>query len=888
VDDPTSSEREVTRRKPPGDLESVRFYELLLHLYPRSFRVEYGDEIVQAFSERLRQAPGAFAVLALWVEMPFDLLGNAIAVHWDLLRQDLQYSLRSHARAPGLALTAILVTALGIGANTAVFSVTDQVLIRPLPFRDSERLVKLWERMPGYTLMELSPPNYRDWKQMSSSFEATAAYYERSANLVGVSDPLRLDGVATETELFRILGVQPILGRTLTEDDDREGAPGTVLLSYGLWQSVFGGSPNVLGTRVRLDDRAHTIVGVMPRDFFFPDRESQFWTPTRFTNNGDEDRNNNYLEAVAKLRPGVSIDEARAEMELVTTELEGAYPKENEKTRATVIFLRDEISVQARLLLAALFGASICVLLIACANLAHLLLARGMERRKELTVRSALGAGRERLVRQLLTESMALAVLGGLAGLGLAAAALPLLSGLTPGSLPLARETTLDPRVLAFAVVVITVTGIGFGVLPALQSAGGLASQGLHEGARSGVGGKRERLRSALVVGEVAASVVLLICSGLLVRALLRIQAVDPGFRTRDVLAIHTPLPGEGYESTGRRLALYDRVLSEVRSVPGVTHASYISFLPMVMTGGIWPVTLPGLPEEVSRTNQSASLRYVSPDFFSTLGIPLRKGRDVRESDTLETPFIAVVSESFARRYWPEQEPLGQRFQFGLAERTVVGVVADIRVRGLERTSEPQVYLPYGQVPDGTLVFYAPGELVLGLERPEAGREAIVASVRKIVHEADPELPVSEVRTLEEVVERQTAPRLVQLRILGVFAALSLLLSAVGIYGLLSFAVSRRRAEIGLRMAFGASRSDILAMILAKGLLLALSGGAVGLTLGYAAARAIEALLAGVEPSDTLTYAIAAGVALAMTLIGSLVPALRAVRVDPVTTIRAE
>jgi predicted permease len=788
-----------------------------------------------------------------------------------------------------------LVTALGIGANTAVFSITDQVLIRPLPFPDSERLVKLWQRQPHYTRMELSPPNYLDWKRMSSSFEAMAAYYDFSMNLVGQGDPVSVETAVVEPDLFRILGIPPMMGRTLASGDEGVAppaprgaqAPGTVVLSYNLWQGHFGGSMDVLGKTVRLDDHSSTIVGVMPPGFHFPDPSTELWTALQFTGDGSfEDRSNKLLQVVAKLRPGVFVDEARAEMEVITEHLERAYPKENEKTRATVVSLREEISVQSRLLLAALFGASICVLLIACANLAHLLLGRGIERRKELTVRTALGAGRERLVRQLLTESIALAVLGGIAGIGLASLILPLLAQLAPATLPVARETTLDPRVLAFAAFLTTVTGIGFGVLPAFRGSGGFEMEGLREGGREGVGGRRQRLRAALVVGEVAISVALLIAAGLLIRALLRIQAIDPGFRTHDVVALRTPLSTVRYEKTERRAQLYTRVLSEVRSMPRVGSAAFTSFLPMVVQGGIWEVSIPGLSQGKDAA-ETASLRFVTPGFFSTLGIPLQLGRDVSEADSLDAPLVAVVSESFTRRYWPERDPLGRSFEFAFAERTVVGVVGDIRVRGLERGSEPQVYVPYRQVQDRWLLGYAPKELVLRLE---AGTDPgpILAAVRKALHQADPELPLSEVRTLEDVVDAQTAPRLTQARVVGAFAALSILLSGVGIYGLLSFAVSRRRAEIGLRMAFGARSSDILKMVLREAALLALAGSSLGVALGYGSARSLEALLAGVEPGDALTYSLTAAVALAMTISGSLAPALRAVRVDPVQCIRAE
>jgi putative ABC transport system permease protein len=872
------------------------FYRLLLRFYPRSFRNEYGEEMCHDFSERLRRASGSLARMGLCLEAPFDVLPNAIGVHWDLLRQDLRYMVRAHARAPGLAVTALLVTALGIGANTAVFSITDRVLIRPLPFPDSERLVKLWQNEPGYNRMELSPPNYFDWKRMSSSFESMAAYYDFSMNLVGQDEPVRVETSVVEADLFRILAVPPLIGRTLVSGDlgvappspPGARAPGAIVLGYGLWQRLFGGSRDVLGKTVRLDDRAAIVVGVMPPDFHFPDPSTELWTVLEFTpEESFLDRRNKLLQVVAKLRPGVSMDASRAEMEVVTEDLERAYPRENEKTRATVVSLRDEISVQARLLLAALFGASLSVLLIACANLAHLLLGRGIERRKELTVRTALGAGRERLVRQLLTESIALALLGGIAGLGVASLVLPLLAQLAPATLPIAQEWGLDLRVLLFAALATTITGVGFGVLPAIRSSGGFEAKALRDGGRDGVGGQRQHLRSALVVGEVAVSVALLICSGLLVRALLRVQTIDPGFRTHDVVAVHTPLPFTGYEATARRASLYNRVLSEVRSMPGVRSAAYISFLPMVVQGGIWEVAIPGLPEG-GDAPESASLRYVTPDFFATMGIPLQLGRDVGEADTLEAPLVAVVSESFARRYWPEQDPLGREFEFAFEQRRVVGVVGDILVRGLERQSEPQVYLPYRQVKDQWLLGYAPKELVLRLEGGGIDRGPILAAVRKAVREADPELPLSEVRTLEDVVDAQTAPRLTQARVVAAFAALSILLSGVGIYGLLSFAVSRRRAEIGLRMAFGARSSDVLRMVLREAVLLALLGSSLGVLLGYGAARSLEALLAGVEPADPLTYALTAAVALAMTISGSLVPALRAVRFDPLGSIRAE
>lgn len=862
----------------------MRLFKLLLYLYPSAFRTEYGEEMCRVFTDRQRDASGALSSFALGLEISKDTLLNALAVHWDLFRQDIGYTVRSLSRSAGFATAVVAVTALGIGAVTAVFSVTDQVLIRPLPFADSERLVKLWEKVPRYSRLEPSPANYRDWSQMSSVFETMAAFQQTSVNLVGQSEPVRLEAAVVTGELFRMLGVQPVMGRFLTAEDDREGAPDTALLSYGLWQSAFGGSEQVVGQSLRLDGMNYTVVGVMPPDFYFPYRDTGLWVALRLESQDFEDRDNNFLQVLAKLAPGVSLEQARAEMDVVSEQLEVAYPKENAKTRANVLSLREEISVQSRLLLAALAGASICLLLITCTNLANLLLARAIERRKELNVRTALGAGRERLVRQLLTESSILAVFGGALGVMVATAAVPLLARLVPTYLPMGEVTAIDGRVLIFAALLTCITAVGFGVLPAIRSCSGFDVSGLREDTRGGGEGQKQRLRSALVVVEVTASVVLLISSGLLIRALWQIQDVDPGFRTEGVVALHTPLPTPKYAPTSRRTAFYSNVLSEVRAMPGVSQASFISFLPMVMTGGIWPVGIDGLPEG-REGGETASLRFITSGFFETMGIPLRLGRDVSSSDIEESPFVAVVSESFVRKYWPDRDPLGQKFNFAFRDRIVIGVVGDIRVRGLERSSEPQVYLPHQQVPDGGLIFYSPKELVI---RSSGETEPLMAAVRKVIRRADPELPVSDVRTFADVVGAQTAPRVTQIRVLGAFAGLSLLLAGIGIYGLLSFAVSQRRSEIGLRIALGARSGDILTMVLREGALLAALGAGLGATLGYAAGRAMEALLAGVQPGDTVTYLTAVGVALLMTVSGSILPALRAVRVDPTRTLRTE
>jgi predicted permease len=438
---------------------------------------------------------------------------------------------------------------------------------------------------------------------------------------------------------------------------------------------------------------------------------------------------------------------------------------------------------------------------------------------------------------------------------------------------------------MAATAVLTVLTGLAFGVVPALRIGGGSDASGLREGSRGGLGGRRERLRGALVVAEVAVCVVLLVSCGLLIRALWRVQQTAPGFRTEGVLTVQTPLPLPRYEAAARRADLYARILAEVRALPGVEHAGYVTGLPMLHTGGIWSVQAEGELPVPERTGLTASLRFVTPGYFAAMGVPLRQGRDVAESDTFEAPAVAVVSESLVRRHWPGQDPIGRRFTFSFRERTVVGVVADIRVRGLERESEPQVYLPCRQVPDGAQTFYAPKELVI---RSSSDAGPLASAVRGIVRKADVELPIAAVRTLQEVVESQTAARRTQIQVLAAFAALALLLAGIGLHGLLSFAVSRRLPEFGLRFALGARAGDVLKMVLREGLVLAGAGGAVGLLLAYAAARAMEALLAGVRPGDAATFLTATLVALVMTLSGSLMPVLRAIRVDPATVLRSE
>jgi predicted permease len=863
----------------------MRVYRFLLYLYPAAFRAEYGEELRQLFAERQREATSWPARMLLWLNVLADLLASVMQTHWDIARQDIRYAARMLARSPGYTATAIIVAALGIGANTAVFSVADHVLLRPLPFPDASRLVNVWEdrTIRGSPQLEPSAANFRDWKRRATAVEHMAAHISYGANLLGEGSPERVAGIGVTGELFELLGVRPLIGRLITPEDDTPEAPATIVLSHRFWMQRFAADPNILGRTLTLDHVKYTVIGVMPPHFLYPSRDTMYWLALRMTEQDFAARDGHYFHVIGRLRRSVSLDQARAELRNIAAQLEREYPRENAQAGVIINDLRDEISPRTRQLLIARAGAAIAGLLIACANLANLLLARALVRRKEIALRTVLGAGRERLVRQVLTESLMLTGAGGMLGVLLGIVGVPLLVRLVPNSLPIAEAPPLDLRVLALGALLSALVDIGFGVLPAVTT-GRANAAALQEGSRAGIGGRRERLRAMLVVSAIA--VVLSITSGLLIRALWRLQAIDPGFRPQQVLTMRTPLPMPQYESTARREQFYDRVLSDIRALPGVTTAGYIGALPLAFKTDIstFPIVLEGEAPDAASTRR-ASLRFLTPGYFAAMGIPLRRGRDITDSDTADAPRVAIVSESFARVFWPNQDPIGRSFTVAQDTRTVVGVVGNVRVRGIESPSEPQVYLPSRQMPDGYLVYYAPRDLAI-LSRLPA--ESLTPAVREIVARADPAQPVSNVRLLTDILDEETAPRTAQINVLGAFTAVALLLAGIGIHGLLSFAVSQRAPEIGVRMAMGAEPGNILRMVLGESLVLSGAGIAIGVALAYAAARAMEALLAGISPRDPASFAAAIGVALAMTLLGCALPAWRAVRIDPMIVMRSE
>jgi predicted permease len=821
------------------------------------------------------------ARVVVWTAVFREVIVNAPAMHWDMLKQDLHYTLRSLTRSRGFALTAILVIALGVGANTAAFSVADFVLLRPLNFPDPDSLVRICEgpRTGGGwgCNNQLSPANYRDLKAMSTSFAALGAFASDAVNLVGGTAPRRIAITPVTPEVMPLLGVGPLLGRMFDAGGSDVNA---AVISYGLWQSQFAGNPAILGETINLNGLPYTVIGVMPATFSFPIRDVQLWTLLTFRERDLASRGNSYIEGVGRLKPGITFEQARAELVTLADRLARQYPDTNQDTGVSFFRMRDTMSPRFRLMLLSLAGASVSLLLLTCANLANLLLARAAVRRREMAVRAALGAAKHRLARQLATEHVVLTLIGGAVGVVVAMMIVPLFSSLVPPTLPIAARPELDWRVLALAGLFTGLTALGLGLLPTLRDAGFGA---LREGARAG-GGRKQRVRAVLVTVEVTMSVLLLITSGLLIRAAWRVQSVPPGFVADHAVTLRTALSRPEYASPLRRSDYYTRVLSEVRGLPGVEAAGFTSGLPMVVTGLVTGVEIAGQDPRSERSNP-VSHRWITPQYFKAMGIPLLRGRDVEDRDTRDAAWVAVVSQSFAERYWPGEEPLGKTLRHRDRPRTIVGVVGDVRVRGLERASEPQMYLPAEQILDGSPATFDPKDLVI---RHSGQHEPLVAAVRRIVRSADPNQPISDVRTLHDIVGGETATRSAQLQVLAVLAGVAILLAAIGIYGLLAYTVSQRAQEIGVRLALGAEPAQVGRMIFGDGMRLALFGIGPGVLAAYAAGRAMNALLFGIAPSDPPTFAAAIGLTLVITLLGSLIPALRAVRVSPMSVLRAE
>jgi predicted permease len=807
----------------------------------------------------------------------------------ETLIQDLRFGLRMLRENPGFSLVAILTLALGIGANTTMFSVANAVWLRPLPYPEADRLVLVSHRntQRGGT-SELTPGNYLDLLRQNQSFTHLAAFYDSDFNLTGRGEPERLQGQLAAAALFPLLQAAPSLGRVFTEADDRDGAERVVVLSHGLWQRRFGGQANIIGNTLTLNELPHTVIGVMRPGFVTPAGIAELWAPMAFTANTANQRDSFYLNAVARLKPGVTITAAQSEADVIARNLAQAYPKSNTDLGFSVVSLHGQMVSGIKQSLWVLLGAVAFVLLIACVNVANLLLARAAVREKELAVRMALGAGRQRLIRQLLTESALLAFCGSTLGLLLAVwgiRTLKLINPEGPGTIARLEEVSLDWRVLGFTLGIACLTGLIFGLAPALQLSQPDLQNTLKEGGRGSSSGAGQRLRGALVVAEVALSLVLLIGAGLLIRSFIRLQNVDPGFNTERLLTMGVVMSQDKARDLATVSNFYQQVIERVQALPGVEAATVA---PIVTAGRRSAIVLEDKPDPPPGSPQVVNNRVVSPEYFRTLGIPLRTGRLLSAQDTAETLPVALINQAMATRYWGDENPVGKRFKIGGSRQTdrpwltVVAVVGDVRQAGLHSDSLPELYSPLAQAHQG---FVRPRVLFIRTSNDPLN---LIAAVKSEIWAVDKDQPINAVQTMEEVVARSLAPRRFNLWLLGVFAALALVLASVGIYGVISYAVSQRTREIGMRIALGAQPRDILRLVVGQGFGLTLGGVGIGLVAAFALTRWLESLLFNVSPTDPLTFC---GIALLLTLVALLacwVPARRATKVDPMIALRHE
>jgi putative ABC transport system permease protein len=819
------------------------------------------------------------------LELGYDIRGGG----WleDCL-QDLRYGARALLKQPGFSLIAILTLALGIGANTAIFSVVNAVLLRPLPYRAPNQVVQVWEhnRPKNKPRGTVAPANFLDWKAQNRSFEGMAAYDTfPSFNLTGVGEPERMQAVRVSTDLFPLLGVGAVVGRTFTDEEGQRGRHQVALLSNGLWQRRFGADPGLVGRTLSLNDQSIKVVGILPPDFRFLPEEYEIFIPMVLDGWEATARGTHPLHVVARLKEGVTLQQAQAEMDQIARRLEQEYPHANTGVGVNLVPLQEQLVGESRRALLILLGVVAFVLLIACANITNLLLTRAVARRKEMAVRMALGAGRARLIRQLLTESALLAGVGGLGGLLLSLGGVQVLKVYLAQNALLPRGETigLDGRVLVFTLGISLVTGLVFGLAPGLAASKTDVNDALKEGGRRTSGGARDkRFRHALVVGEVALALVLLVGAGLMIQSFLRLRRVDPGFRPENVLAADISLPVSRYKNGRQVLHFQHQLLERVAALPGVRSVGASAYLPFSGTNNSWTIQIESRQSQPSGAYLEPGWRPVTANYFRTMGIPMVKGRDFASSDDDEAaPGVAILNEAAARACWPGEEPLGNRFKLEGRTYTVVGVVKDVKHVRLDGEAAPEVYFPYSQ-----LAITWRGMTVVA--RTEAPPDQLAAALRSAVQELDKDQPIYNVRTLEGLIAKSVARPQFYLLLLGAFAGLALLMASLGLYGVMSYAVSQRAHEIGIRMAFGAQPRDALRLVIGAGVTLTLIGIAIGLLAAFALTRVMESLLFGVNATDPLTFAAVAFLLIAVAVLACYLPARRATKVDPIVALRHE
>jgi putative ABC transport system permease protein len=806
----------------------------------------------------------------------------------DTLSQDIRYAVRRLIKNPVFTGVALLTLALGIGANTAIFSVVHAVLLKPLPYTDPDNIVSIFHLSDGQPAT-MSGPNFYDVRNLSKTLADAAAYTRARQILTGRGEPVRLDAAQVSASLFDVLGVKPLLGRTFRPEDNQPGNTRVAILSYNLWQQRFGGTPKIIGTTMTLDGVSHEIVGVMAEGFSFPTARA-LWTPLAYTEDlTTKQRGAWYLQAIGRVRPGATPEQSNAEVATIGRQLAQKYPDSNEGLAMGTLRLHELMVGDIRRAFWLLLGAVGFVLLIACVNVANLLLARAASRENEMAVRAALGAARGRIVRQLLTESLILGVVGGALGLLVAVWGIEALVAMEPAGIPRLADVGVDPLVIGFTVGVSLLTGLLFGVVPAVQSARAGISSTLKEGGRGNLSARGSaRMRSALVVSEVALAVTLLAGAGLLIRSFGKLTAVDPGFTVVPALAFDLSLPDSRYEEEARQIAFFDQLIPRLNAIPGVESAAAVVSLPLSGTSFVLSFEIAGRPPVPPAQQPAMQVRIATPEYLQTIGIPLKRGRMFTADDRWGGPQVAIITEAAAKQYFPGEDPIGKRITLGWgrgvgkprAGGEVVGIIGDIKDEGLAEPDPPQIYLPYRQWPLETM------SVVMKTAVPPA---SVTEAARRAVYSIDSNLPVSNPRTLDQIVARSISQPRFYMTLLAIFAFVAVALAAIGIFGVLSYAVAQRTREIGIRMALGAHHRTVLGLVVKEAMLMVAGGVLVGLVLAIPLTRWLVAkLLFDTPANDPLTFVTVAGALVAVAVLAAYVPARRATRVDPMIALRAE
>ena len=816
--------------------------------------------------------------------------------------QDIRYGLRMLLKNPGITVIVIVALALGIGANTAIFSVVNAVLLRPMPYEESDRLVLVNEKNAVLDEMSISYPNFTDWRNQTQTFEKIGVFNVDSYNLTGVGEAERIFTAQFSADLFSVLRVNALHGRLFTNDEDKPGGPPVVVLSYGLWQRRFGGQTGIINQAINLNSKNYTVIGVMPETFAFPSR-AEMWVPVgQLSDQASWKERGNHpgLYGIARLKPGVAIAQADAEMNTIAVNLEKQYPDTNPGNRVRIRPLMEYFVGDVRRALWVIFAAVGFVLLIACANIANLLLARATGRRKEMAIRTAVGASRWRLARQLLTESILLSLIGGSIGLLLARWGISLILYMSPDAIPRSREIGLDWTVLGFTIGVSFLTGIVFGLIPALQAGDLDVHETLKESARGTSG--RQWLRSSLVVVEVATTLVLLIAAGLMIRSFYLLLKVNPGFSHEHLTSFSISLPEEKYESQDSMASFYDRLLQNMRALPGVESVAAASGLPLGNNGWQTSFVIDGQPVPPREQTPLMEACLVTPDYFKAMNIPLLRGRTFTERDNRAHLAgrdlskldenqragagvnVVVIDEEFARRYWPNEDAVGKRIRMGrdpdAQKLEVIGVVGRVKMESLNRNSDRvQGYFAFAQLPlNGMTV------IIKGASDPNQ----LIGSARAAVREIDPDQPIYSPRTMNEIRGESVAGERLNLTLLSLFAGIALVLAIVGIYGVMSYSVTQRTHEIGIRMAIGARPRDVFTMILGQGMKLAIIGVVIGLAAAFGLTRVMASMLFGVTPTDATTFGAISALLIAVALLACYIPGRRATKVEPTISLRYE